>query len=236
MSDSSHATARRTVALRKWIPWIYRLTVSAAAVALILVTPAVAVAEPHVAPFKAAPQTLDGTGDAVPSVKPIKEPVIITLSHDGAANFIVQPVGADGDEGGLWANKIGVWAGTTYQEMDTFLSDFGKKNPIVALTITADGVWNIQIKPLSAAPRKPLKSGQGTGEVVIRLSRPVTKLTRISFTHDGQANFIVQPIDASGDAGLLVNEIGPYKGTKLLPKGTQYLWITADGNWSYVTK
>lgn len=189
------------------------------------------------APAKASPQTIAGVGDDVPAIARVKDPIIITLTHQGDSNFIVKPVGADGEEGFTWANEIGPWQGTTFQEMNDFFSRYGPKNPIVALSVQADGPWNIAIKPLGAAPRQALKSGSGAGESVIRFRSRPKGLTRITLQHDGESNFIVRPITASGKTGIsLVNEIGPYKGTKLLPPGTQYLWVNADGNWSYTTR
>jgi hypothetical protein len=194
-------------------------------------------AAPASLPAKAAPQTITGVGDDVPAIARVKDPIIITLSHQGESNFIVKPVGANGEEGFSWANEIGPWQGTTFQEMNDFFSRYGAKNPIVALSVQADGPWNISIKPLGAAPRQALKSGKGTGESVVRFRSTPKGLTRITLQHDGESNFIVKPITASGKTGFsLVNEIGPYRGTKILPPGTQYLWVNADGNWSYTTR
>jgi len=188
-------------------------------------------------PMKGAPQGTSGTGDGVPGLKAINEPVIITLTHDGASNFIVQPVGRDGEDGLTWVNEIGPYSGTTFQSMGGFISTFDKKNPIVAADVMADGNWTMQIRKLKAAPKKRLKRGSGAGDAVIRFPKPTKGLTRMTLTHNGDSNFIVQPIDRKGDDGIsMVNEIGQYKGTVRVPAGTKYLWIIADGEWSYRTK
>lgn len=189
------------------------------------------------APAKGAPQSTSGTGDGVPGLKAIDEPVIITLTHDGSSNFIVQPVGRDGEDGLTWVNEIGPYSGTTFQSMGGFIATFDKKNPIVAADVMADGNWSIQIRKLKAAPKKSLKRGSGSGDAVIRFPKPTKGLTRMTLTHNGDSNFIVQPIDSSGDDGIsMVNEIGSYKGTVRVPSGTKYLWVIADGDWSYTTK
>lgn len=190
-----------------------------------------------VQPTKGAPQTINGTGDSVPLVSPIDEPVIITLTHDGTSNFIVKPIGKDGEEGFSWTNEIGAYNGTIFQEMGGIFAPYSKKNPIVAVSVMADGNWNIQINKLSSAAGQPLKQGQGAGDNVIRFNQNVKGFKRITFTHDGTSNFIVRPITAKGEEGIsLVNEIGNYKGTVRLPAGTKYLYVIADGAWTYSTK
>ena len=188
-------------------------------------------------PAKGAPQSISGTGDAVPTLKPINEPVIVTMSHDGTSNFIVRPVGRDGDEGLTWSNEIGPYSGTTFQEMGGIFSSFDKKNPIVAADVMADGNWTIQIRKLKGAPKKKAKRGSGAGDVVFRLPKPTKGLTRMRFTHDGESNFIVRPISKQGEDGIsMINEIGPYRGTVRVPPGTKYIWVKADGTWNYKTR
>jgi len=188
-------------------------------------------------PSRGAPQVLSGTGDSVPTVQPIDEPVIITLTHDGSSNFIVKPIGKDGDDGFSWVNEIGPFTGTVYQETDALFAPYDKKNPIVAVEVQADGNWTMDIRKLSAAPRQPIAKGSGSGMSVIQFPKGSSGFMRMTLTHDGDSNFIVKPIAKSGDVGFsLVNEIGPYSGTVRVPSGTKYLWVNANGNWTYSTK
>ena len=210
-----------------------KFVVVGASIALIVSVTAVPAAQ-ATAPLKGAPQTIGGTGDGVPTFSPIDEPVIITLTHDGTSNFIVRPIGRDGKDGMGWSNEIGNYTGTTFQEMNALFSPFGKRNPIVAAEVRADGNWTIQVRKLSASPRKNLRNGSGNGDEVIRFNRATSGLTRMTLMHDGSSNFIVKPIDGKGKVGLsLVNEIGNYKGTVRVPPQTRYLWVQADGGWSY---
>ena len=185
-------------------------------------------------PMKGAPQDVAGTGDGVPSFSPIDEPVIVIMTHDGASNFIVSPIGADGEDGFSWANVIGPYSGTTLQEMGDIFASYGRKNPIVAAEVKADGNWVMQVRKLSQAPRQSLSRGQGIGDQVIAFSRSPSGLKKMTLTHLGSSNFIVKPVDSKGSVGMsLVNEIGQYKGTVRLPSGTKYLWVQADGEWNY---
>lgn len=190
-----------------------------------------------VTPTRGAPQVISGTGDSVPTVQPIDEPVIITLTHDGTSNFIVKPIGKDGEDGFSWVNEIGPFTGTVYQEMDALFAPYNKKNPIVAVEVLADGNWTMDIRKLSAAPKQPIAKGSGSGMAVIQFPKGSAGFMRMTLTHDGDSNFIVKPITKSGDVGFsLVNEIGPYSGTVRVPSGTKYLWVDANGGWTYATK
>jgi hypothetical protein len=54
-----------------------------------------------------------------------------------------------------------------------------------------------------------------------------------SITYTGQSNFVVKATDANLDAlDLLVNEIGSYQGTVLLPDEIVNLEINASGPWT----
>ncbi|MBB5773732.1 hypothetical protein [Nonomuraea jabiensis] len=81
----------------------------------------------------------------------------------------------------------------------------------------------------------------GVGDQVLRI-----RLTKspglLALTHTGESNFIVTTVNSSGkQEQLLVNEIGPYKGTVLYngdgtTKSIAAVQIKADGAWSAVFK
>jgi len=73
---------------------------------------------------------------------------------------------------------------------------------------------------------------RGEGDDVIRL--PLTSTPSIvKATHQGESNFIVWALDNRGRVrGLLANKVGEYRGRVVLPAGTRYATITADGTWS----
>lgn len=80
------------------------------------------------------------------------------------------------------------------------------------------------------------KTYRGEGDEVIRI-RTIKNPGLLKFTHDGESNVIVWAVDPRGKKQeLLVNEIGPYKGTVLYNayrgRGLAALQITADGSWT----
>ena len=87
----------------------------------------------------------------------------------------------------------------------------------------------------------PIAQGRGDSVVECVLT-PGRKVLQIS--HTGQGHFAIWLYDNGGDQELLVNEVGPYSGSKLISVGSGFLdltsgpcfmEITADGDWS-VTK
>jgi hypothetical protein len=200
------------------------LLAGAAVVALLGAQQAVAVS-PAVVPAAMSAQTVSGTGDATPALTPFREPAIVTLTHQGASNFMVAPVNSAGSEGMSWANEIGTWTGTVFQAKES--------RAIVSADVQADGAWTITVKPLKAAPVVPAKSYQGTGTEVVKFKNTLSSPKRITLTHTGESNYIVSPISSGGREGAsIVNEIGAFTGTVVLPKGTRYLAVVADGTWT----
>ncbi len=180
-----------------------------------------------VKPLKAAPtvKTPAGAGSGASVVKfknTLSSPRRITLTHDGASNFIVSPITAGGRKGASLVNEIGAFSGTVVLPKGTRY-----------LAITADGTWTTRIAKLSSAPTVPAAGYVGEGKAVVKLPKAAKRGTRVTLTHDGESNFIVRPLKTSGKAGMsVVNEIGTYQGTRLLPSGTKYLEIDADGTWT----
>ena len=167
--------------------------------------------------FEAVQQS--GAGDAL-----IALPAgagIVTATHDGARNFVVNVLDAGNQPtGDLLVNTIGAYAGTTAYG----LLAFGEGT---TLEVKADGAWTIAIAPISSAPTL---AAEGAGDAVFLYDGPAGGLTA---THDGDRNFVVKQETAEAFAfGLLVNEIGPYSGTVPLSAGPSVITVTASGNWS----
>lgn len=73
---------------------------------------------------------------------------------------------------------------------------------------------------------------EGSGQTVTDPFTPPAGVYRVSFTHDGRRNFIVQAY-AGDDSDVLVNKIGAYDGTRPLIGGNEiYFEVNADGVWS----
>lgn len=74
----------------------------------------------------------------------------------------------------------------------------------------------------------------GQGDNVVVFDGPIKKGVVVRATHDGERLFM---IEARGEDQKLiglppVNTRGVHDATALIPSGTMYLVVTADGNWT----
>lgn len=165
------------------------------------------------------PVTQQGSGDSV-----IELPAgagIVTASHNGSANFIVQVLDAsNASTGDLLVNTIGAYSGTAAYGITAFSEG-------VRLQVTADGAWELTIAPIASAPEL---AASGTGDGVYLYDGAAGIAT---IAHDGAANFIVQQHSEDFLAmPLLVNEIGAYSGSVPLSAGPTVITVMADGSWT----
>ena len=74
----------------------------------------------------------------------------------------------------------------------------------------------------------------GEGDDVVDCSAITGKAYKTAtLTHDGERNFIVRPIDASGNEMVsLANEIGQYAGTVTWNRRADSLSVRATGKWT----
>ncbi|MEU9819252.1 hypothetical protein ACIGG9_15815 [Pseudonocardia alni] len=168
-----------------------------------------------------APQSFTGTGDEVVRLNSPRDTAIVTFScKDCSSNVIVKS-----DEDTL-VNEIGSYSGTTLYG----IRGSSSTAPLTRLQITADAAWTLTIGGIEAAREVGSFPAKGSADDVIMVNSPrdVAHLT-----HDGDSNFVVYAISGS-DSDLVVNEIGVYEGTVILPAdgGRLLLVITADGNWT----
>lgn len=174
-------------------------------------------------------QTFSGSDDNVVTIKGFKEAAIITAEYEGEDNFIVRPIDTNGEQSFSWFNEIDSWSGTVYQAPST--------KTWAAFSVETVGTWKITISPISSAPQVNFKKFSGSGSQVVKFKSPSKGLKRATITHSGDSNFVVLPIENSGKRRFsMVNEIGAYSGTTLLPNGTRYLAIVADGDWKVSIK
>ncbi len=83
------------------------------------------------------------------------------------------------------------------------------------------------------APTGPLVELSGSGQEVTEPFNAPSDVSRVTFTHAGESNFIVTGFGPEGQEELLVNAIGEYEGTvPLFGEGEWYLEIDADGRWT----
>ncbi len=178
-------------------------------------------------PEPVEPQTFSGTGSEVVVLEPLGEGVFYaTVTHDGPSNVALWSVDQNGQNIDLLVNEIGRYEGEV-------ALNFGE-DP-AALRVEAGGAWTIDLVPLGEAPRW---DGEGThedrGDSILIVDGVADGLTPVTLTHDGESNFAIW---AWGESypDLIVNDIGVYEGTTLLPDGSLVLQVDADGTWTIST-
>jgi hypothetical protein len=151
------------------------------------------------------------------------------MKHNGGSNFAIFLLDDTGRKIELLVNEIGGFDGAKavgVSKAGTYLLD-----------ISADGDWSVSVdQPIvSTAPKAPQKF-TGKGQQVSPMFSLSSGLAIFRMTHDGRANFAIFLYDASGRRlDLLVNEIGPFDGSKAVRIGNAGIYIldiTADGNWT----
>lgn len=173
-----------------------------------------------------AAETVSGTEDNIVDISPIKGPAILTFTYTGEGVFSTTPVEENGTEGLPYQLKIGDFSGTYFQRTPS--------KPIVALAVKGTGEWTVTVSPLKSATLSGAKSGSGSGTNVISLGKASSGIKRITWSHTGEGVFSVTPIDSKGKPRFpLFLKIGNYSGTVMLPSGTQYFEVKADGDWKY---
>jgi hypothetical protein len=87
--------------------------------------------------------------------------------------------------------------------------------------------------PPTATPVPPVVI-TGKGQMVTDPFTPPGSINRVTLTHQGRRNFIVQVFGSTGSEGSMVNEIGTYQGIRpLLADEDQYYFeVNADGAWT----
>ncbi|MGC5076580.1 NINE protein [Agrococcus sp. DT81.2] len=165
------------------------------------------------------PITQAGAGDSI--VELPGSVGMVTATHSGARNFVIQVLDANNEStGDLLVNTIGTYSGQTAFGMNSFGEG-------VRVQITADGPWELTIAPLSAAPEV---APTGSGDAVFLYNGDAGALVA---THAGERNFVV--IEETAEMfsmGLLVNTIGAYSGTVPRSSGPSVITVTADGGWT----
>lgn len=165
-------------------------------------------------------QTYTGSGDDVIDLPDGATEGMITASHDGDANFIIDVLTSAGDSTlDLPVNTIGSYEGTTAFGMYDINDDPDR------LQVSADGAWEITVAPFADAPTLELPA-EGDGDAVFVYSGGASAW---HLTHAGEANFIV---DSTAEVMGLVNEIGAYDGTVPVSDETAVITIRADGAWT----
>jgi hypothetical protein len=170
----------------------------------------------------AKPRVYTGFGDDVVKIaKHDSTAEALTITHQGARNFIVESLDSSLKDIDLLVNTIGNYSGTVVMDANSY-----NRVQTDSLKITAGGAWTITLTPLQAIKSFDGSAQiEGVGDDVFYYKG---KTTSALFAHTGSRNIVVQSYGSRGD--LLVNEIGVYSGRVVWAEGLYQ--VTADGNWS----
>jgi hypothetical protein len=177
------------------------------------------------------PLTFTGSGDSVVDIStkwegPALLHIIGPTVHD---NFAVWTYDTSGDKD-LIINTIGAYDG----RIPIQLSD--RDLPVVTLEIEAGGEWTVEILPISKEFVEILEAPgifEGKGDNMIGVKGSASTITAKC---NKDVNFAIWSYSATQGRDLLFNEIGPYEGTKVLPKDTFFLVIEGECDWSIELK
>ena len=180
--------------------------------------------EPAPEPEPVEPQSFSGSGSEVVMLEPLGDDVFFaTVTHQGSSNIALWSVDENGQDLDLLVNDIGNYQG---QVALNFSED------PAAIRVEADGDWSIDLVHLSEAPRWDGETTyEATGDSIVIVDGVADGLTPVTLTHQGESNFAIW---AWGESypDLIVNDIGVYDGTTLLPDGSLVLQVEADGTWT----
>lgn len=171
---------------------------------------------------EAAPQAFTGTSDQVVTLSAPRDYAVVNFSCPSCKGNVV--VKSDEE---LLVNEIGRYTGKTLYGM----SGGSSMSPLTRLQVNARGPWTLTVGGLSTARQVTSPPANGTGDDVLLISSPKDVAT---LSHTGESNFVVQAATEQGGTDLVVNEIGRYNGTVMLPAdgGAMLMAVTADGAWT----
>src|SRR5699024_5025662 len=146
-----------------------------------------------------------------------------TVTHQGSSNIALWSVDENGQDLDLLVNDIGNYQGQV-------ALNFGE-DP-AALRVEADGDWSIDLVSLGEAPCwDGGTTYEASGDSIVIVDGVADGLTPVTLTHQGESNFAIWAWGES-HPDLIVNDIGIYDGTTLLPDGSLVLQVGAVGTWT----
>ena len=165
---------------------------------------------------------LSGNGADVVDLQKWDGPAVAEISYSGGSNFAIVNYDDNGERIDLLVNTIGKYEGL-------IPLDFMDGERTTRLEIDAEGPWKITMKPFLPSNVNVMTSDtyQGKGDDIVY----ATDLDVVKAKANGDSNFVIW---SYGDSGrdLVVNEIGPWEGKVIIPKGTFLLVVNAEGTWS----
>ncbi|WP_143162581.1 hypothetical protein [Couchioplanes caeruleus] len=179
-------------------------------------------------PKTPAPKVYRGRGDKVVKFRPvITDSLLMTTSWTGAdGNITIYALSPDGDEDDLLVNAIESYSG------QALFNPQGSE--VAGLKIEGGGSWTVKLASLTTAKRW---NGSGTysgkSDGVVNVASSFDPLDSIEFVStNSDSNVTMYAYDSDGDADLVVNDIGNFKGEHLVPNDSVLFVINSDGRWT----
>lgn len=173
------------------------------------------------------PITIEGQGVQVVDIQKWEGPAILSVTHVGRSNFIVENFDENGEQLDLLVNEIGTYRGRLLIDME---------EDTARLSVDADGQWVIALYPIATQYMMPFEV-PGTVENVSpeiyyldTSSGEIPDLIKFNFKGDG--NFVVKAVGAD-NTELLVNEIDSWEGVIPMWRDAWVVWVEmANGEYT----
>mgnify|MGYP003375026889 CR=1 FL=1 len=175
---------------------------------------------------KETPIVINGKGDDIVNVNKWTGFAAMRITATGARNFTIWNYDKDGKKKDLLVNTIGDYAGIV-------LLDVYDREKTTRLEVTSSGTWKFEILPVdSLIPDRGIyapETYEGIGDDIFLIGgKP--DLIKIE-APNSKRNFVVKVLTRSGDISLVINKVGAYTGTAILPEGTMLVMVNAVGPW-----
>ena len=170
--------------------------------------------------------TFTGTGDQIIDFDNPFGKAFIHATYSGERNFIIRTVDENNEHLELLVNTIGSYDGLRAMDLHEWWGHTKR------FQVTSSGAWTIVVSPLSPAYVRTCQIPGicvGTGDDLFYISGGTPDM--MSFSYYGPSNIIVYSHSVD-DYDLLVNEIGDYSGTVLIPTNTTWIEVESSGTFT----
>jgi len=174
------------------------------------------------------PITLSGSGQEASDIFELIEGVaIFELENTGSGHFGIWLMDDMGNNVELLVNEIGPFDGSKIVRID--------REGEYILDVSAQGSWEVTIKQPRPTTAPETKTFSGKDQQYAGPFYLDSGLTKFKLKNTGSGHFGIWLLDSEGNnVELLVNEIGPFDGSKAVGirrEGIYYFDISAQGNW-----
>lgn len=174
------------------------------------------------------PITLEGHGQEASDVFSLIEGIsVFELENSGSGHFGIWLMDSKGENVDLLVNEIGPFDGSKITKID--------KAGDYILDVSAQGDWKVTIKQPRPTTAPKTRHFTGRDQQYAGPFYLDSGLTKFKLVNTGSGHFGIWLMDSKGNnVDLLVNEIGPFDGSKAIGirrGGIYYFDISAEGNW-----